>query len=219
MDQVYIFGTNDSSQLARFYLSNDSPHKVVGHCVHREYLNQAEMDGLPVVSLEDLLFSCDRESTRFFVPLYATQMNKTRRKIYEEIKKAGFGFVSYVSSRSVVYTEDIGENTFIGENCTVQPYASIGDNTVIWAGNHIGHHSSIGDHCYLAGHVAVSGRVKIEDHCFVGGNCTIRDHVKIGEGTLVVMHSAIMGDTEPWSVWRGNPSRKILGVSSLDVEL
>ena len=46
----------------------------------------------------------------------------------------------------------------------------------------------------------------------------IRDGLRLGEGTLVGMGACIGRDTEPWSVYQGNPARK-RDVASTDVEL
>jgi acetyltransferase-like isoleucine patch superfamily enzyme len=52
----------------------------------------------------------------------------------------------------------------------------------------------------------------------VGVNATIRDRLRLGEGTLIGMGACVGRDTEPWSVYQGNPARK-RDVSSMDVEL
>ena len=54
-----------------------------------------------------------------------------------------------------------GDNCFILEDNTVQPFVRIGSNVTLWSGNHIGHDSTIGDHCFISSHVVVSGHVDI----------------------------------------------------------
>jgi acetyltransferase-like isoleucine patch superfamily enzyme len=67
-------------------------------------------------------------------------------------------------------------------------------------------------------HVVLSGRCIVEPYCFLGVNATIRDGLRLGEGTLVGMGACIGRDTEPWSVYQGNPARK-RDMASTDVEL
>ena len=54
-----------------------------------------------------------------------------------------------------------GDNCFILEDNTIQPFVSIGNNVTLWSGNHIGHDSTIDDHCFIASHVVVSGHVRV----------------------------------------------------------
>ena len=52
----------------------------------------------------------------------------------------------YVSSKASVWPGfKPGENCFILEDNTMQPFVVIGDNVTLWSGNHIGHHARIGD--------------------------------------------------------------------------
>ena len=50
-----------------------------------------------------------------------------------------------------------GDNCFILEDNTVQPFVTIGNNVTLWSGNHIGHDSVIEDDCFISSHVVVSG--------------------------------------------------------------
>lgn len=61
----------------------------------------------------------------------------------------------------------------------------------------------------MTSHVVMSGHCDIGAYSFVGVNATLRDGVTIGEGTFVAMASAITKNTEPWSVYRGNPAVKL----------
>ncbi len=104
------------------------------------------------------------------------------------------------------------------EDNTIQPFTQIGDDVVLWSGNHIGHHSRIGDHVTFTSHVVLSGHCTVEPFCFLGVNATIRNGLRLGEGTLVAMGACISRDTEPWSVYQGNPARK-RDMASTDLEV
>jgi len=220
MARVVIFGLQDFASLARFYLDRDSPHQVVAFCVHRAYLPaDGAFEGLPVIAFEDVQDQFPSGEFSFFAPMSPAKMNKRRAEVYGQIKAKGYPLISYISSKATVWMpERIGENCFILEDNTVQPYTSIGNNVVLWSGNHIGHHSTIGDHVTFTSHVVLSGHCTVDPYCFFGVNATIRDQVRIGEGTLVAMAAAIVRDTEAWSVYKGNPARKS-EVSSTDVDI
>jgi sugar O-acyltransferase (sialic acid O-acetyltransferase NeuD family) len=209
MSRVVIFGTKDFADLAHYYLEHDSPHDVVAFSVHRDFIPQgAEFRGVPVVAFEDVQQLYPPADYRFFAPMSPKNMNRDREEIYLSIKAKGYDCISYVSSRATVFGNDIGENCFILEDNTIQPFTTIGNNVVLWSGNHIGHHSVIRDHVTFTSHVVMSGHCDIGSYSFFGVNSTIRDGLRIAEGTFVAMAAAIFKDTESWSVYKGNPAVK-----------
>ena len=120
----------------------------------------------------------------------------------DEAKAKGYTLATYVSSRcSYVSQHPPGDNCFILEDNTVQPFVTIGSNVTLWSGNHIGHDASIGDHCFISSHVVVSGHVSIGTHCFLGVNATLRNGLTIGDRTLIGAGALIMKNTPPGSVW------------------
>ncbi len=209
MARVIVFGLLDNASLAHFYLTHDSEHDVVAFTVTEAYLPpERRFEGKPVVPFEELELHYPPEDNHFFAPLSPSGMNRIRERIYRQGKDRGYRFISYVSSRATVFTgTPIGENCFILEDNTIQPYTRIGDNVVLWSGNHIGHHSVVSDHVMFTSHVVLSGHCIVEPHCFLGVNSTIRDGLRLGEGTLVAMGACIGRDTEPWSVYQGNPAQ------------
>lgn len=219
MADVVIFGVKDFASLGHFYLRHDSPHRVVAFTVHREYMPESgEFEGLPVVPFEELeqRFPPDRVSA--FAPLSHRKMNRVRKEIFEAFKSRGYPLVSYVSSRATTFPEGkIGENCFVLEDNTIQPYATIGDNVVVWSGNHIGHHSTVRDHVFITSHVVISGHCDIGAHSFLGVNATLKDQVTLGEGTLVGMSAIITKNTDPWSLYKADQT-KASKVSSADID-
>ncbi len=219
MARVIIFGVADFASLAHFYLRHDSEHEVAAFTITNEYMYDIkEFEGKPVVSFEDLSRNYSPADFHVFAPLSPRKMNRVREGIYWRVKEAGYRFISYVSSRATVFPQTpVGENCFILEDNTIQPFTRIGNNVVLWSGNHIGHHSSIDDHVMFTSHVVLSGHCTVENYCYLGVNATIRDGLRLGEGTLVAMGACVGRDTEPWSVYQGNPARK-REVASTDVE-
>lgn len=210
MAKVVIFGLKDFASLAHYYLQHDSEHEVVAFCVNAEYVpNEPVFEGLPIISFEEIENVHPPHSCTFFAPLSPSKMNRVREKVYLEIKAKGYSCISYISSRASVFMpERIGENCFILEDNTIQPYTSIGNNVVLWSGNHIGHHSVIRDHVTFTSHVVLSGHCLVESYCFFGVNSTIRDGLTIAEGSFIAMGANVTRSTEPWGVYKGNPAEK-----------
>lgn len=209
MSKVVIFGVKDFAELAHYYLSTDSEHEVVAFCVDRDYIPEGgSFRGLPVCAFEDVAQRFPPAEYRFFAPMSPANINQARARVYARIKELGYTCISYVSSRATVFDNAIGENCFILENNTLQPFTSIGNNVVMWSGNHIGHHSSIADHVFFTSHVVLSGHCTVEPYCFFGVNATIRDGLVLAEGSFIAMAAAVVKSTEPWGVYRGNPAKK-----------
>jgi len=196
MKKIVIIGTSANSRLARFYFDKDTDYNVVGYAIDREYIQSNEFDGMPVYAVEDLCNYFPPSGCDAFVAVGYNKMNKIREKLYNEIKALGYNLPNYISPRcSFLTNEPIGDNNFILEDNTIQPFVEIGSDNVFWSGNHIGHDGSIGDHNFITSHVVVSGFVKIKNYCFLGVNATIRDAVTIADSTLVAAGAIIMKDT------------------------
>jgi sugar O-acyltransferase (sialic acid O-acetyltransferase NeuD family) len=144
-------------------------------------------------------------------------MNKLREKVYLEGKLKGYNFISYISSKATVSGNEIGENCFILEDNTIQPFTKIGNNVVLWSGNHIGHHGVIEDHVFFTSQVVMSGHCHIKQYSFFGVNASIRDYLTIEEGSLVAMGSTITKNTSKWGVYLGNPARKLENKISYEI--
>ncbi len=208
MNKVIIFGTEDTAELAHYYLSNDSDWEVVAFSVNHEYIHSKAFKGLPIVAFENIEKKYPPETHRFFAPMTAARMNQLREKIYRQIKDKGYQCISYVNSRVSICNTKFGENCFILEDNTIQPFVSVGNNVVLWSGNHIGHHSVIKDHVFFTSHVVLSGHCEVENNCFLGVNATVKDRIQLAQGTLVGMSASITKHTEAWGVYTGNPARK-----------
>jgi sugar O-acyltransferase (sialic acid O-acetyltransferase NeuD family) len=202
MARLVIFGTGDIGRLAHFYFTRDSDHEVAAFTVDRAFRQTDEFAGLPVVDFETVTAAFPPSDYSMFVALSYANMNHVRAEKYRRAKELGYGLPSYVSSRCSWLTEHpCGENCFILEDNTIQPFVRIGSDVTLWSGNHIGHDSTIGDHCFITSHVVVSGNVRIGEHCFIGVNATLRNSITVGAETLIGAASIVMKDTEPRSVY------------------
>ena len=124
------------------------------------------------------------------------------------IRDRSYSCPSYLSSRACIHTNDIGENCFILEGVTVQPFTKIGSNVTIWTNSQIGHHSVIEDHVFISSMVGVSGRCHVANQCFSAGKSGIDSHVNLAEGTMLGFRATAIKDTDPWSIYTGSPGIK-----------
>lgn len=203
MAKVVVFGVSQWAELAHFYLTHDSPHEVVAFTLDREYIQADSFKELPVVAFDELDGNYPPSDYKLFIPISFKRMNHLRAEKYYEAKNRGFELISYVSSRATTFPGfQCGDNCFILEDNTIQPFVKIGNNVVMWSGNHIGHHTTIRDHVMITSHVVISGCCVIEPFSFFGVNATVRDETVVARETLVGMDVTILKDTKEFEVYK-----------------
>ena len=199
---IIIFGTGDIAQIANYYFDIDSNYQVVAFTVDKNYCNEATYEGKPLIAFEDLETIYPPNSYKLFIALSYAKMNKLREKKYYEAKAKGYELVSYISSKCSYLSQfKAGDNCFIFEDNTIQPFVKIGNNITLWSGNHIGHHSVIEDHNFISSHVVVSGHCHILSNCFIGVNSTLGHQVTVGKESLIGAGAIITKNTEEKSVY------------------
>jgi sugar O-acyltransferase (sialic acid O-acetyltransferase NeuD family) len=194
--KLIIVGDSAFAEIAYEYFTHDSDYEVVAFSVEKEFLQKAELFGLPVVPFESLAEVFPPADHHVYVATVYTQLNRLRTRLSRAAKQKGYKLASYISSRAFVWRNvTLGEHCFIFENNTVQPFVKVGDNVVMWSGNHIGHHSTIRDNCFISSHVVISGFVDVGANCFLGVNATIVNDVTIGNDCWVGPACVIVKDT------------------------
>jgi sugar O-acyltransferase (sialic acid O-acetyltransferase NeuD family) len=217
--KLVVFGAGDIARLAHFYFTSDSDHEVAAFTVDAAYRTADTFMDLPLVPSTDVQQLYPPSSYQAFVALSYTRMNGVRKEKYQWLKSLGYSLASYVSSRCSYLSQfPAGDNAFILEDNTVQPYVRIGSNVTLWSGNHIGHDAAVGDHCFISSHVVVSGHVEIGEACFIGVNATLRNSIRIAPRTLIGAGATIMKDTQEGSVYLG-PRAERFSKSSDEVDL
>lgn len=210
--KVIIFGNRDFASLAHYYLQHESGDKwydVVAFCAHAKYMGEeVTFEGKRLVPFETMDGEYSPGEYKVFAPINYGEPRR-QQKIYNDIKAKGYEFITYIHpSVKVPSVSSIGENCFILEDNTIQPYVTVGDNCVLWSGNHIGHHSNIDSHVMFTSHVVLSGHCQVDSHSFLGVNSTIRDGRHIAEGSLIGMGSLVTKHTQPWGVYMGAPAKR-----------
>jgi sugar O-acyltransferase (sialic acid O-acetyltransferase NeuD family) len=219
MEEIIIFGLGDIAQIANYYFKTDSNYKVVAFTVDRDYVTTNEFEGLPVLPFDEVVSKYPPQQYKMFIALSYAKLNKLREQKYNEAKKLDYQLVSYVSSKCSWLTPyEHGDNCFIFEDNTIQPFVRIGNNVTLWSGNHIGHHSTIHDHNFISSHVVVSGHCVINSNSFLGVNSTIGHQVEIGRENIIGAGSIITKNTGDFEVYVPAKSVK-LDKSSSEIKL
>lgn len=196
MKKLVMYGTGLVTEVADFYFRNDSDYEVVAFTNAAEFITEKEFGGRPLVPFEELEKTHPPSEYDIFIALGYNKTNQIRQARYSEAKEKGYTCATYISSRASYYGTPVGDNCFILEDNTIQPFVKIGNNVTLWSGNHIGHHSTIRDHVFISSHVVVSGNCDIGENCFLGVNATLRDNIRLGRFTVVASGAAVMKDCE-----------------------
>jgi sugar O-acyltransferase (sialic acid O-acetyltransferase NeuD family) len=205
MAKVVVFGVSQWAELAHFYLTHDSPHEVVAFTLDRDFIQDSSYKNLPVVPFDEVERHYPTDEFSMFIPMSFKKMNHVRADKYNDARKKGYELISYVSSKATTFPGfECGDNCFILEDNTIQPFVRIGNNVVLWSGNHIGHSTEIRDHVMVTSHVVISGCCTIGEYSFLGVNATVRDETVIAPETLIGMGAVILKDTSEFEVYKAN---------------
>lgn len=102
----------------------------------------------------------------------------------------------------------IGNNVWIGENVWIDDLANVrlGNNVVLSQGAFL----LTGNHDYKKETFDLMlGEIMIEDGVWVGANSLITPGVVLGSHSVIGAGSVVAGDTEPYSIYQGNPAKYI----------
>ena len=213
---LIIVGAGETANLAYEYFTYDSEYEVCAFVVNKEYKKEDSFRGLPVVEFESVENKYSPSEYIAFVALAGEKLNRNRTKMYNLTKQKGYKLASYISSRAFLWHNvEVGENCFILEDNTLQPFTKIGNNVVLWSGNHIGHQTVIKDNCFITSHVVISGFCEIGQNSYLGVNSAIADEVKIAENNFIAMGAIISKNTKPNKMYCGERA-KDMKINTLD---
>lgn len=212
MKKLVIIGNKEFAEIACEYFSYDSDYEVVGFAVEKPYIANEFLKGKPVVDFARMPELFPPEEYYVFTAITYQKLNRLRKRLYLQCKDWGYRFATYISSRAFVWTNnvDIGENTFIFEDNTVQYHAHIGNSVILWSGNHIGHSAQIQDNCFISSHVVVSGYSIVGENSFLGVNATMGNNICLPMDSILAAGSVMTHSfEEEGKIYAGNPARKV----------
>lgn len=219
--KLIIVGAGEFAKIAYEYFTFDSCYQVAGFCVEEKYINAKELFGLGITPLENIEASYPPAEFHVFVAISASDLNQTRTRLFMDVKARGYTLATYVSSKAFVWRNvTLGENCFIFENNTVQPFVKIGNNVVLWSGNHIGHSTVIKDNVFVSSHVVISGYCVIGESCFLGVNSTFNDEMSIAPFSILASGSLVnkkLADEN--TIYIGSPAKALPKKKAMSVKL
>lgn len=192
--KLILYGVGKFAEYVHYVLKNDSAYDIIAFTVENAFFSdELQMpENLPLINFDKIQ---EVYPPNQFEMMIAVGNNTIREKIFNRAKNEGYSFGSYISSKAVTWGNiEIGENTFISEDCGIQPFVSIGNNTIL-IGPRIGHHSTIGNNVLMSCSY-LAGNVSIGDNCFLGLNSSIKEKVRIGKNNIIGMNAVITSSTK-----------------------
>lgn len=214
--KLIIVGAGEFGEIAYEYFSDDSPYEVAAFAVESQYRKTDALRSVPVIDFEQIAALYPPQEYEVFVAVTYAKLNRIRRRMYRTCKEMGYACASYVSSHAFFWKNaQIGENSFIFEDNTIQYHVKIGNNVVLWSGNHIGHQTVIEDDCWLTSHVVVSGFCRIGSGSFIGVNAALGDNVSVAEDVVLGAGAVTVKDlSQKAGVYIGCPAKLMKGRTS-----
>ena len=119
-----------------------------------------------------------------------------RRRSFERMKQAGYGFVGVRHPSAVVAETGVtlGEGCQIMAGAVIQPGVRIGANYVINTRVAIDQDCVIGDHCHVAPGAVLCGGVTVGDDTHIGAGAVVIQGVRIGRGCMIGANATILRD-------------------------
>ncbi len=214
---IVIIGDGEFARVAYEYFTHASPYEVNGFCVERRFHKNAALLNLPVGEVEEIETAYPATDYTLFVAITYTNLNRTRERIFKQLKAKGYQFVTYVHpAAAVADSARIGENSFIYDGCSIQPFAQIADNVICGSGTLIAHRACIAANAYLASGSVIGGFSQVGNNSFLGLNCTIADKLHVCAEAFISAGAVLLNDAKQPHVYQGNPAQDT-GLSSRDL--
>ncbi|MBN2449354.1 MAG: acetyltransferase [Lentisphaeria bacterium] len=211
---IVLFGTGAYARRLRYYLHHDSTHRVAAFTVHREFLTVPEVDGVKVIPFEEIEAFFPPERYPMFVAVGYSRMNRVRAEIFEQARRKGYGFVTYVDSGVRLWdTVTTGRNCCVMVGSVLAPDVHVGDDVMIGGANAIGHNVAIHEHAFVTSGTVIGGFVQVGAYSVIGLGAVIRDGVHVAPRTMVGMGAVITHDTREGEVYKA-PAAELSRVPS-----
>lgn len=216
-DKIFLFGTSEYSEYVYQTIKIEGEIDVVGFTVDKDHYKEETFNGLPIFVLENLSKEYNMVEYGILITVGYTQMNLLRKKVYNLCKSLGYRVASYVSSRSICDSDQIGEGSIIMPMAYIPPLSVIGKCTIVNIATIIGHTSIIGDFNWFSGNCVMGGNIKVEDNCFFGMNSLLKNGITVESFTMLGAYSYLNDDSKEGKFYIGNPAVNSKNLKSIVV--
>ncbi len=186
MKNVVIIGNGSYSQMMKKYVELTHFGKVHAYVADKNYIHDTILDGIEVISFDELTSKYPPSSFTLIMGIGYSQMAQIRKEKYLFCKKSGYTFENYIHPTAFI-SEDVilGEGNNILEGVYIQMGCQIGNANLFFIGAKIAHDSIIHDYCTISMNSMLAGHTRIHDRCFLGVGSIVKDHTTLNEAVLL----------------------------------
>lgn len=207
--KIVIVGLSGVSKHAYGFIKDYDLYDVVGFAVNEEYKMVDTFLNLPVYSIETLDQHINKEEVLLFVALLWNKLNSDRKKLFIELKNAGYHFANLISPKASIRGYIEGENCWIHDFVVIQENAHVSNNSLMMAFSLLGSNSVLSEHCFMGTKSTVAGGCVIGEQTFVGMNCTVFDKTTVGKKCILGACSVIKRNVPDFTLCK-TPSDNIV---------
>lgn len=216
MRNLVIFGDTQFAERLSKYIIMEGVDSVCAFTQEERFMTRTEINGISVIPFEKLGATL-KEDFSVILGIGYTKMNTLRAKLYNLCKKAGYEVGSYISSKALVYTDEIGEGTFVCPGVVIGPDCRLGKGNYIASSAVLTHDNTLGDFNFISTNAVFGGFAKVEDNCFIGLHSTIKDDVTIACDNLIGASANVLSSIlDAGGVYVGNPAKQLPGKQSIN---
>lgn len=165
---------------------------------------------------KDIVFLDDKSQSKFSPDLEKAPIiiaigdNKTREKVQNRVKEAGFDLVNLFHPSAIISSSTkFGTGIVVMPNAVINAKAHIADGAIINTGAVVEHECEIGEFAHLSPNSALAGGVKIGKCTHIGILSTAIQGIKIGQNCIIGAGAAVVRDIEDNSLALGVPARVV----------
>ena len=172
--------------------------------------------GITVIGNDDDLLEMNPDSVVLVNGIGSLPSNMIRKRLYSNLKAAGFQFMSVVHPSVLMGTGvTLGEGVQIMAGVVVQADTVIGSNSIINTGALLDHDCKIDGNVHIAPGVVISGGVMIGEGAHIGTGSAIIQNVSIGADAIVGAGTVVVKDVPAHHKILGQAPRPLI---KLDLE-
>lgn len=218
MQKLIIIGNGSYARMMNRYIDMTEFGETVAFAVDQIYIQEQQIDGLPVISLEALAGDYSQDEVLLIMGIGYRKMSNIRRQVYETCKSFGYQFANYIHPTAIIEKNvALGEGNNILEGVIIEESVSLGNANLLYGGSLIAHETVVGDFNTFSVKAVVAGCTVIRHHCFIGAAATIKDHIVLEDYVFIGASAYASKSMEKYSVLVPSESRILADKKSIDL--
>lgn len=219
MRNLVIFGDTQYAERLYKYIMLEGVDRVVAFTQERNFMSRRNVQHIPVLNFEELK-DIMNEEFEVILGIGYTKMNHFKAEICEKCRGLNYSIGSYISKKSLIYSNDIGEGTFIAPGAIIGPGCKIGIGNYLESAVVLSHDNIIGDYNFFSTNSVLGGFAQVNNNCFFGLHSTIRDGISINDNNLIGSNANVLKSiSSTGGVFVGNPAKPLFNKESLTTKI